>query len=74
MTIDNAVPLKVMEAWDRAVANPTLPAWRSVHIMAGSLGVTYRIANDDEIMAAVMEGISIEARARMIALQPRLED
>lgn len=58
----------VKQAFDNAIANPTVARWKSCAIVAGCAAV--RLASDGfPFAAAQLEGVADEARRQMIEMQ-----
>lgn len=60
----------VEQAFDNALANPTVARWKSCSIVAGCAAV--RMAADGRhYLAAQLEGVAEEARRRALEMMPK---
>lgn len=60
----------VDKAFNNAIAEPTIPRWKSCSVVAGCAAV--RMAADgDLLMAAKLNGIADEAHNQMLGLMPK---
>lgn len=65
-----SLPQIVEQAFDKALADPSIARWRSCSLMAGCAAV--RMAAEDKLfMAASLEGVAEEARRQMLAMMPK---
>lgn len=64
----------IEDRWKEAVANPTIPAFRSLAVMADDLASALELHDPDNIMVPAIRGVAVDCQARMLALMPKSVD
>lgn len=68
--IDSYTTTIISDRWKEAVANPSIPRWKTLAAMAAQIADAVEMNDPDSIMVVSLKAVYQEAYKRMLAMQP----